>query len=140
MDVLIVETKGYETITAKDIVGSPIVSIPSNKTVSEAISLMDSKGISQLPVVQNSDDSKVIGSINEKDLILHLTKMGQEGLKFLISSIMGKTFPETDADISLKDIERLLTTNSAILIKDKGKLSSIMTKSDLLRFYKGTGK
>jgi predicted transcriptional regulator len=138
MNVLNVESKGYEDITARDIDKSHIVSISSEKTVSQAIVLMDSKSISQLPVIDSENRSKVIGSISEKDLMLHLTKTGRDGLGVLISTIMGRPFPEAESKISLREIERLLATNPALLIKEEGSISHIITKSDLLRFYKGS--
>ena len=128
-------------ITADEIISNKkVIRIHPETTASEAIDLMVTDGISQLPVVDSNDPAKIMGSINEKNLMLHLTKTGKEGLTIKVADIMGKPFFEIKEASPFREIERLLSTNSALIVKKDQKIVGIITKSDLLRFYKRSTK
>lgn len=143
VDVLNINTdnQSNEGIKAGEIISKKdLIHIQPETTASEAIDKMDNDGISQLPVIDTNDPTKTVGSINEKNLMLHLTKTGKAGLNIQISEIMGKPFSEIKESTSFRDVERLLSTNSALIVKKENKIVGIITKSDLLRFYKRSTK
>ncbi len=143
VDVLNINTdnQSNEGITASEIISNKkVIHIHPETTASEAIDLMEKDGISQFPVINTDDPAKIVGSINEKNLMLHLTKMGKAGLAIQIAEIMGKPFFEIKEGSSFREVERLLSINSALIVKRDQNVVGIITKSDLLRFYKRSTK
>lgn len=139
VDVLNINTdnQSNEGITAGEIISNKkVIHIHPETTASEAIDLMEKDSISQLPVIDTNDPAKTVGSINEKNLMLHLTKTGIAGLAIQIADIMGKPFFEIKEGSSFREVERLLSTNSALIVKKNQIIVGIITKSDLLRYYK----
>jgi predicted transcriptional regulator len=131
------DNQSNEGITAREIISNNLViHIHPETTASEAIDLMEKDGISQFPVIDPDDPAKIVGSINEKNLMLHLTKMGKAGLVIQISEIMGKPFLEIEESTSFEKLKLLLSTNSALIVKKDENIVGIITKADLLRFYK----
>jgi predicted transcriptional regulator len=120
-------------ITAKDLMSKKIISINANKTLLNAVELMEFKSVSQLPIMQGI---KCIGSINEKNALnaLNEVKNKEKILNSKITNFMGKPFPIISEETELKRINSLLKENEAILIINKrNKINGIITKSDLLK-------
>ncbi len=135
--ILLVLQEGVQNsdkIIAGEIVENDLITINQEESVRNAIGMMNKHGISQLPVIDIN--GKLIGSITEKKIMFHLTHTGRIGLEDRVSIINNEKLPEISKLTPLKEIERLLMKNPAIIVNKEENKRSIITKSDLLNYIK----
>ncbi|MEX2703835.1 MAG: CBS domain-containing protein [Candidatus Freyrarchaeum guaymaensis] len=118
-----------ESLTAKDIMFSPVITIDSDAQVLEAAELMRNKDISQLPVVKQG---RPVGSINDQIIVQHLSR-GQQIFQKKVEEIMDESFPSVSPSTKVEVVNQLLASgNPAVLVIDKGEIVGIITKIDLI--------
>jgi cystathionine beta-synthase len=110
--------------------GSPheLIFVEPDETVSAALERMNENGVTQLPVLENNQS---IGSISESHLLAQLLA-DRELLNSQVSDVMEKSFPVLDVDTSYADIKSKLQRHPAVLIEDFKRITSIITRSDIL--------
>jgi cystathionine beta-synthase len=109
-----------------------LVTISPEATVAEAIDLMQTRGISQLPVLQNG---KSVGSIQEVTLarVMHDATDPQQ---VSVGEVMARPLPPVDATVHLDEVYRLLLAgNTGVLITKDGNVLDIITRIDLVEYY-----
>jgi cystathionine beta-synthase len=109
-----------------------LVTIGPNATITEAIRLLESVGISQLPVLQ---DGRPVGSIQEVTLarVLHDST---DPDRLTVAEIMAKPLPQLDASVHLDEAYRLLLAgNTGVLATQDGKVIDIVTRIDLIHYW-----
>jgi cystathionine beta-synthase len=108
-----------------------IVSVTGGQTVRQAIRLMHLHDVSQLPVM---DGANCIGSVSDWSLStksLEDTKM----LDVTVSQVMDAPFPTVDDQQTADSVAKLLSkSNPAVLVRTNGKVTGIVTRSDLLSY------
>jgi cystathionine beta-synthase len=112
----------------------PMVSINAGATVESAIQLMQTSGISQLPVL---DGGKPVGSIQEVTLarVLHDNRDPNE---IPVEEIMAKPLPQLDVTVHIDEAYRLLLAgNTGVLAIANGKVVDIVTRIDLVQYWRG---
>jgi cystathionine beta-synthase len=135
----------------RDLVAKPerelptLVTVPANKTVREAIDLLQQYNISQLPVTRGgagdgngygpfTDVHLMIGSIQERNLLERVFRDPQL-VEASVEAVMDPPFPLVDV---AEEVERivpaLLANNSAVLVEEAGQPVGLITRSDLLEF------
>lgn len=126
------EKLGMESaLKVSDIMVHKIESVKGNDSVKKAISLMERKGISQIPVIENG---KCIGAISEKIIISKINEIEGKNLSEIkVSEIMDDSLPVIQASTPVEIVSDLLNYNAALLVSKKGKLTGIVTKADLLK-------
>jgi cystathionine beta-synthase len=109
-----------------------LVTIGPEATAAEAVERMQSRGISQLPVLR---DGQSVGSIQEVTLarLLHdrsdLTAVS-------IGDVMARPLPQLDAGVHLDEAYRLLLAgNSGVLATLAGAVVDIVTRIDLIEYW-----
>jgi cystathionine beta-synthase len=115
----------------------PLVTISPEATVGEAIDLMQSTGISQLPVLQ---DGRAAGSIQEVTLarILHDRA---DPAKVQVGEVMARPLPTLDVSVHLDEAYRLLLAgNTGVLATSEGVVVDIVTRIDLAQYYRHQSK
>ncbi|KYG81478.1 cystathionine beta-synthase [Roseivirga ehrenbergii] len=128
-----IENRAFET--AADIMShqngnGKLTTIAQTATVAEAIKLMTSKGISQLPVV-NGDE--FVGSLVDSKLLAHMIDDADVKGKS-VSEIMDKPFQFVSPDNTLDVLSSVITKdNPAVMIRDKANEVHIITRHDLLQ-------
>ncbi|TVR73501.1 MAG: cystathionine beta-synthase [Sphaerobacteraceae bacterium] len=124
----------------------PVVTVSVSQTVEEAINLLRTYRISQLPVVRDSRPSdnglmpvhSVAGSIQERTLLDQVFRH-PTAMKDPVSTVMDPPFSLVDADEEVERIFPLLAAGSpAVLVNDDGDLAGIVTRADLLDFIAGS--
>ncbi len=111
------------------------MTITPKTTAAEAIDLLQATGISQLPVLQ---DGKPVGSIQEVTLarILH---DHSDPDKVLVGEIMARPIPQLEATVHLDEAYRLLMAgNTGVLACTDGEVVDIITRIDLIQYWKQT--
>ncbi|HEX4588705.1 MAG TPA: cystathionine beta-synthase, partial [Gemmataceae bacterium] len=109
-----------------------MVTIAPSATVAAAIELMQGRGISQLPVL---DDGKPVGSVQEVTLarVLH---DHQDPAKVPVGDIMARPLPTVDVRTHLDEAYRLLLAgHTGVLAVQDGKVVDIVTRIDLVQYW-----
>jgi cystathionine beta-synthase len=110
----------------------PLVTIGPDATVARAIDLMQSTGISQLPVLA---DGKPAGSIQEVTLARVLHDM-DDPASVKVGEVMAKPLPTVEEDVNLDEAYRLLLAgHTGVLATSDGKVIDIVTRIDLVHYY-----
>ena len=110
-----------------------LVIISPDATVADAIDMMESGGISQLPVLH---DGKSAGCIQEVTLarVLH---DHSDPAKVKIRDVMARPLPMLDVSVDLDEAYRLLLSgNTGILATRAGQVIDIVTRIDLVRYWR----
>lgn len=108
-----------------------LVSGSSGMSVRQALNLMALHNVSQIPVMEGSD---CIGSVSD----WLLSKRSLDDSKLLdatLNDMMEAPFPIVEGDQAVESVVKLLSrSNPAVLVRDRGSVQGIVTRSDMLRF------
>jgi cystathionine beta-synthase len=122
-----------------------LVTVPSDRTVREAIDLLQQYDISQLPVTRVgmgggngpgtfTDVHAMIGSIQERNLLERVFR-DPGVIDARVETVMDPPFPLVDvAEPVERVVPALLANNSAVLVEEGGQPVGLITRSDLLEF------
>lgn len=115
---------------ASTVLNAELKTLDTNKTVQEAIVLMQQYDYSQIPVSANG---RIVGSVNEKYLFEQVVKNPEAG-KAPLKEIMLPAFPFADISTPLESLAKMITANNeAVLVKDfKLDKTYIITRYDIL--------
>ena len=109
-----------------------LVTISPKTTLSEAIRLLQSTGISQLPVLENG---KSVGSIQEVTVarILHDHSNPDD---VTVGDVMVRPLPQLETTVHLDEAYRLLLAgNTGVLATHDGEVVDIVTRIDLVHYW-----
>lgn len=121
------------SVTARDIIASRngsyqlVVSNKSDK-VKDAIALMNSKSVSQIPVME---DGNVVGSITDNKLLTKII-LKPELKDAHVSEVMEDSMKFVALDSTLDVLSSMLDKEKAILVRDDNHQIHIITKHDIL--------
>jgi cystathionine beta-synthase len=131
------------TATVVDVLGGKahhdtprLVTVASHQRVRDAIDLLHSYSVSQLPVVSGddpSDLSSVVGSVQEGSLLERLFRK-PEVLDAQVIDVMDPPFPTVEQHEQAEAVFELLSKgrSTAVLVTDHGHAVGVMTRSDIL--------
>ncbi|HUG41758.1 MAG TPA: pyridoxal-phosphate dependent enzyme [Longimicrobiales bacterium] len=103
-------------------------------TVRDALALITGHDVAQLPVLR---DGEAIGSVSEQTLMARVIE-DPIILDAPISDVMDPPFPTVDAEAGLEAVARHLTRqNPAVVVRENGKLTGIITRYDMVRQLTG---
>ncbi|HEX6059623.1 MAG TPA: cysteine synthase A [Gemmatimonadaceae bacterium] len=118
-------------LNTKDGKAPTVIGVAPGQTVRQALRLMDQHDVSQLPVM---DGASCVGSVSDWSLSarsLENTKL----LDATVGEVMDAPFPVVDAAQPVDAVARLLTkSNPAVLVREQGRVSGIVTRSDMLHY------
>lgn len=118
--------------TVRDILGPKprnVITTHLGETVKDVITTMKSKGISQLPVL---DGERVIGLIEETDLLKHVLDQGDGGDS--IDSLVETNFAIVEPSNRIALIGQFFKQNKVVIVVDGGSLCGIITKIDFIDY------
>ena len=117
-----------------------LVSVSPAKSVGEAIDLMQQYGISQLPVVEESNGQGVVGTLQERTLLDRVYR-DPAIVTTAVSAAMDAPLSQVGVDSSLDDaFEPLLRGEQAVLVVEGDKPVAVITRADLLEFVAHRGQ
>jgi cystathionine beta-synthase len=113
----------------------PLVSVAPAAAVRQALNLMTTYGVSQIPVVENGES---VGGLIEGTLMTRA--LAQPSLLDRpVREVMEQPFPEVDASAPADRVGAMLTRESpATLVRKDGKLIGIVSRYDVLQQLIGT--
>ncbi|MCI4334930.1 MAG: CBS domain-containing protein [Thermoplasmata archaeon] len=128
------EREGERTppLTASEVRHGPLVTVAPTLYLSEAFRLMERGGFSQLPVVE---EDRVVGSLSESALLRALASPA--GRRGRVREYIEPGYPIVDVSCPADLLTGLLTRYPAVLVSERGALSGIVTKTDLIRGLRG---
>jgi cystathionine beta-synthase len=113
----------------------PLVSVGPSANVRQALNLLSTWGLSQLPVVDGQD---CVGSVTES-LMARVLEEGRL-LDRPVAEVMSAPFPVVEAEVPLDRLIALLSRETpAALVRDGGRLVGIVNRYDVLRQVAGIG-
>jgi cystathionine beta-synthase len=129
-----------EKITAETLLADrpaglpPLVSVGSGASARQALNLMSTWNVSEIPVIDGGD---CLGSLSENALMTR-TLENAGLLEQPVSDLMGPPYPVVDAMLPLERLTAFLSRESpAVLVRRDGKLTGIVTRYDVLRHVSG---
>lgn len=109
-----------------------LISASSDELVRDALAKMQEHGVTQMPVL---DERQSVGSLNESRILTRLLE-DRELLDAKVSKIMNESFPVLDVDASFEEIKAKLHEAPAVLIEEFKRITSIITRTDVLDLQK----
>jgi cystathionine beta-synthase len=110
--------------------GAPkeLIFVSPDTVVSDALALMNEKGITQVPVLAENES---VGSLRESKILTKLLE-NRDLLEAKVTEVMEKSFPIVDVDAHSNEIKAKLQKSPAVLIEDFKRITGIITRSDVL--------
>jgi cystathionine beta-synthase len=105
-----------------------LVAVAPRDKVADALHLMNSQGLSQLPVL---DEGHSVGSLREGRLMAKILK-NRELLQEPVSGVMDKSFPVVSEDVGVESAVKYLKDSPALLVEEYGRIVGIVTRYDVL--------
>ncbi|MCR9203904.1 MAG: pyridoxal-phosphate dependent enzyme [Halobacteriovoraceae bacterium] len=112
-----------------------IETISDKSTIGDAISLMDEKGISQLPAIDS--EGVIKGVVSEKSL-LRPVMMGEFNKEDNISLAFNMKFKTVNKNELLSNVADTLLQKEVALVMEQNKLVDILTDIDVLQYLSKT--
>jgi cystathionine beta-synthase len=130
------KTTAGDVLAALNREGKLIYLLPDD-SLQRAADIFREHGISQLPVLENG---QMVGAVQEITIV-HAQHRGVESAKVRLRDVMARPLPYVDAGVLLEEIYRLLLSgNSAVAVMRDGRLTGLITRSDLMEFYERTSE
>jgi cystathionine beta-synthase len=112
----------------------PIVSVAPAASLRQALNLMSTYGVSQIPVIDGRD---CVGSLLEGPSMARAIEDGK-ALDRPVSEVMHAPFPVVDADVPLDRLATMLSRETpAALVRRDDHLVGILNRYDVLRQVAG---
>lgn len=126
-----------ERLLARDVImrkqgdAPQLVSVAPSTSAREALALMNRYNISQLPVFS---DDECTGAVSEGTLMARIIE-DPSVIDAPVEKIMDSPFPTVDGGTPMSALGRqLVRQNSAVLVRDNGSVSGIVTRYDLVTY------
>lgn len=115
-------------IKIKDFMSKKIIYVSSNDKIKDIIKKMKNFNISQIPVIENN---LPVGLVTESSILERITS-SQDPASLTVKDIMNEPPPSISIKTSQRIAVSLLKHFPMLLVTKKGRISGIITKSDLL--------
>jgi cystathionine beta-synthase len=124
-----------EVLMARSSPIPPLVTVPAQGKVRQAVDLLQEFGISQAPVTRDAstDVSHFVGSIRERELLDRIFR-DPDALQADVSEVMGPPIPMVEFDDPIETAFGELQRDPAVLVTKAGQALGVVTRSDLLEF------
>jgi cystathionine beta-synthase len=128
--------------TVRDLLGAKDGTLPAlvhahpTDTVHDAIEIMKTYGVSQMPVLSAEPPvvmGEVVGSLNEEALLEHIFS-GAASMADKVGTFQNASFPLIGINESVASARQFLGTAPALMVTDEGKPIAVITRQDLLNF------
>jgi cystathionine beta-synthase len=124
-----------QRITASILVSTKVASHPHGLVAAEptakvgsVLAMMQDTQLSLIPVI---DEGEPVGSVRENRVLAKLLE-NRDLLERPINEIMDPTFPVVEDEAGYSEIVGLLQKAPAILVREYGRITGILTRHDLL--------
>jgi cystathionine beta-synthase len=105
-----------------------LVSVGPTQKVADALQMMKTYGLSQLPVLE---EGKSVGSLREGRLMGKLLD-NRELMQSPVSDVMDRALPVVNEDIGVETAVKYLKNSPALLVEEYGRIVGIVTRQDVV--------
>ncbi len=121
-------------LAARNSGAPPLISVAPTATVRQALNLMTTYNVSQLPVL---DGGEGVGAVAEQVLMARALE-DPATLDQAVQDVMDGPYPVVDADLPVERLTTLLSRETpAALVRREGKITGIVTRYDVLHQLAG---
>jgi cystathionine beta-synthase len=106
------------------------VFVSSSEKVKDAIHILNDKGFSQLPVIENNHS---VGSIKESKLLNRILE-NPSILEDEVEKYMDESFPVLDSRTNINELKKHLTNSTAVLVSEYNRIIDIVTRYDMIEY------
>ena len=111
-----------------------LLSVQSHEPLRRALTLVEQHDVTQIPVFRGEE---VVGTLYE-DEILKTVLADSSALDRPVEGLMGEPLPVVRSDAPVGHVTRLMAArNPAVLVRENGHLTGILTRFDMLQFIAG---
>lgn len=107
-----------------------LVSVPSSATVQEALSLMGSYEVSDMPVI---DGDELVGTIRENKLMGAVIQ-DRATIEHDVRTYMDRPVPMADAHDDIQEAITLLRDVPMIVVSEFGRITGVLTRHDVIGY------
>lgn len=124
-----------EEVTLDSIMSTRVETVRATDSVADAIRIMREHNFSQLPVIQKG---MPVGSLSEKAIVHALSEARDAEVvsRSPVRDVMGPPFPTGSPATTVDEAYRMLEDHGAILVMDRGRITGLVAKADLLNLIK----
>lgn len=116
-------------IKVESIMNRKVITVKPSSTISEAVSIMKKKAISQLPVM---DKNKVVGVISESLILNFVSENPDDLANIKVKDLMADVPPTVSKKTSVSVVQNLLKYFPIVLVSDKGNIEGVVSKADVI--------
>ena len=111
-----------------------LLSLQADEQVRRALQLVEQNDITQIPVFRGKE---LVGTIYDNELLKRVLE-SPSVLEQKVSALMGEPLPVVNSDEPVSQVTRLLASRTpAVLVREDGNISGILTRYDMLHFIAG---
>ncbi|MEO8399333.1 MAG: pyridoxal-phosphate dependent enzyme [Ignavibacteriaceae bacterium] len=107
-----------------------LVYLNAQDKVKTAVEMLNTRGFSQLPVMENGDS---VGSLRETKVMAKLLD-NPNLIESKVEDIMGPGFPALDEKTDLATVKKYLSDSPAVLVTEYGRIIDIITRYDIIEY------
>ena len=107
-----------------------LISLPSDATVQEALSLMSEYEVSDVPVI---DGEEVVGTVRENKLMGAVIE-NRATIERDIRDFMERPMPILDAHADVQEGINLLKDVPMVVVKEFGRVGGVLTRHDVIEY------
>ncbi|MBI5882083.1 MAG: cystathionine beta-synthase [Elusimicrobia bacterium] len=112
--------------------GAALITLSPRDSAGKAVSLMEKRGVSQIPVVEGG---RSVGCLTEVTLAKRLHD-GTDLSRVKVSEVMGPPLPMVESAVDISEPYRLLLAgHGGVLVGRAGKPAGLITRIDLVHFW-----
>jgi len=115
-----------------EIMSAKVHGVSKSETLESAAAKMKKYNVSQMPVFENR---KIVGSLSESTVLNQIASGAEirDLSRRKISSCMEDPLPTVNQNTPITAVSPLLESSSAVIVVEKGRVTGIVTKADLLK-------
>jgi cystathionine beta-synthase len=121
------------SLVSRKIEEGEVVYARSGDTILSAYNKMKLYDISQLPVL---DGTKIIGILDESDILIALTEGGDEAFWKKVSDFMSKDLVTVLPSASIDDVLSVLKKGFVAVVKEEERFYGLITRIDFLSYLR----
>jgi cystathionine beta-synthase len=127
-------TRVSEVLDGKGRAVRGLLSVQASEPLRKALSLVEQHDITQIPVFRAG---QVVGTLYDNEILKRVLE-NSSALDQPVESLMSEALPVVESDDSVESVTRLMAArNSAVLVRDHGVLTGILSRYDMLQFIAG---
>ena len=109
---------------------TPVLSVPPQATISQAVEIFEKNNVSQLPVIERGAP---VGCISESVIVKAIEQQRlHPAHAVMVKDLIETGFPTVTPDMDVETVVNILQQNHAVLVTEGRIVRGVITKHDLI--------